>query len=90
MGVTVWSQVSLLKKTQDFVVDFAWIRAVTRQAHEGYVWPTCKNESRHAKKAVRDAEKNLENAGVRRTCRIGGPRCKNLCLEPNGNQIVKK
>ena len=49
---------------------------LTRTYCPGYVWPTCKNVSRHAKKAVRDAKKPLENAGVRRTCRIGGPTCK--------------
>ena len=47
---------------------------VQTRAPTGYVWPTCKNVSRHAK--VPNAEKALQKGGVRRTCRIGGLTCK--------------
>ena len=65
-----------------------------RRRPAGDVWPTCKNVSRHA--IVREMQqKNLgrvrptsENGG--RTFRFRNPRCKNLCLEPSGNEMVKK
>ena len=58
---------------------------------QGGVWPTCKNVSRHAKKAVRDAKKPPENP-VKMAVRHSGfatRDAKHLCLEPNGNEIVK-